>query len=213
MSENIHDLIASDSIDCLPYEIKNKLYHSIFCAAHFFGFTYFIDDLKIKLFIYEKSDFDKKKSELGIIKSDKLIAFMYNVNNIIVIKYDCIKERISLQSYMAIIVHEFIHVLQFYFSKISPGQYVWLYESIACYLAGQKKNRSSLKIETWEVFERDFYSMKDCYEVAYRFGEAIFRLYPKESLNIIKNPEFFKGRLIEMYNSEILGRRQKQWLV
>ena len=98
----------------------------------------------------------------------------------------------------------FLKILQFYFSKIPSRQYVWLYESIACYLAGQKKKDNSLKIEAWDVFENDFYNMQDCYGVAYRFGEAIFRLYPNESLTIIKHPEIYKERLIEMYNSEIL---------
>ena len=203
MHNNIYDLITSDSMDSLPYEIIDDLSHKIFEIASLFGFTYLIDDLKVKLFICEESDFENKRKDIFIENSDKIIAFRYDINSIFVMKYENLKKHYSQSSYISVIVHECIHVLQFYFSRIPSKQYVWLYESIACYLAGQITKSDRFKIESWEIFENDFYNMKDCYGVAYRFGEALFRLYPTEALKIIKYPEMYKERLVEIYNSEL----------
>lgn len=201
MKNKIYDLITLDSMDNLPYEIKDALSHKILEVANLFGFTYLRDDLKIKLFICEKSDFENKMKDICINSSEEIVAFQYNINCVFVLDYQNLNTKYSQAEYISVIIHECVHVLQFYYSKISSKQYVWLYESIACYLSGQKNKRDIIDIESWDVFESDFYNMKDCYGVAYRFGAALFQSYLAEAMVIIKYPEMYKERLIELYNS------------
>lgn len=203
MHDKIFDWLVVDSINSLPNEIIDALVNKIFEVASLFGFSFLSDDLKIKLFICEENDFENKRKELSIQNSNVIVAFQCDINCIFVMKYHYLKQLYSKSEYVSVIIHECVHVLQFYYSRLPSKRYVWLYESIACYLAGQKPNRRRLGKVLWDNFKNNFYDMKGCYEVAYAFGEALFKLYSTEVLNIIKKPDFFENELRDVYNHEL----------
>lgn len=204
MSGGIGDLCVFSTIGTMLCENRESLVENIVSVADFFGFRSLPDKLKIKIYICNGAEFRLKKEKSHINGLDQVIAFTCDVNNIFVLEYRYVNSRYSLNAYDAVIVHECIHAFQAYFSMILPRQYVWLYESVACYLAKQKKLYDGKKEISWETFTNDFYSINDCYGLAYNFGEGIFKHFGDEILKVIKTPGVYTDQLAEVYNSEIL---------
>lgn len=140
MPDRIGDLCVLSTAGTIAYENRESLSENILSAAAFFGFSSLPDELKIKIHICSEEEFKQKKEELNIDVPDFVIAFTCKINNIFILEYRNINRWYSLNAYNAVIVHECIHAFQTYFSMIPPKQYVWLYESVACYLAKQKKH-------------------------------------------------------------------------
>lgn len=204
MSTNIKNLLSLNSPDDLCYLDTVALSESIDSIAHFFGFSYLPEEIRIRLFICDQKNFEDVKQKTEFKETRSIIAFTYDVNRIYIMHYQAVKNSITKESYISIILHECTHIFQFYFSKLSQRKYVWLYESIACYLSGQKKQYKKLANYSWDSFVTDFYHMPDCYALAYKFGEALFRVYPSLVLDIIMWPDTYEDRLIELFNIEII---------
>lgn len=182
----------------------DALYKRLISAAEFFGFTYLPDELRIQMKKCDKNEFNNKRKTLLGGENDQIIAFTCNVNQIFFLEYRFVENQYSHKAYNAVIIHESIHVFQAYYSELPPSQYVWLYESVACYLAGQKIAYNPQKNVSWNNFVEEFYNIENCYGLAYKFGEALFRLYGDEVLCILKSPEEYEDKLIEVYNSIFL---------
>lgn len=204
MDDRIGDLCVLNTLGTMAYENWKSLSENIVSVAAFFGFRSFPDELKIKIHICSGEEFKQKKEELHMNVPDYVIAFTCNMNKIFILEYRNIKRWYSLNAYNAVIIHECIHVFQTYFSMIPSKQYAWLYESVACYLAKQKKTYNRMHKVLWETFTNDFYRINDCYSLAYNFGIEIFKQFGDEILRVIKRPEVYIVELMEVYNSKIL---------
>ncbi len=204
MSDRIGDLCVFSTTGAMPFENRESLSENIVSVADFFGFRSLPNELKIKIHICNGTEFKHKKEESYMNEPYHVIAFTCDINKIFVLEYTDVSSGYSLNAYDAVIVHECIHVFQAYFSMISPGRYVWLYESVACYLAGQKNPYGEKKGVSWEAFTNDFYRINDCYGLAYSFGKEIFRRFGGEILRVIKTPGAYTDQLMGVYNSEIL---------
>lgn len=203
----IHDRIIDKT--CI-FEVFNlealkqeRLYENIIAIADFFGIGDLPDELLIKIYICQEEEF-LKKARLYIEDSSQVIAFTCDVNKIYVLEYECINDRYSINEYEALIIHECTHVFQAYFSMLPPEQYVWLYETVACYLAKQEKTYTGRNRVLWDDFVNDFYKIDECYGLAYIFGKEIFNCFGEEILNVLKNPEAYTDRLKWIYDSKIL---------
>ncbi len=139
MSNGIGNLCVFSTMDAMPYENSGILFENIVSVATFFGFRSLPDELKIKIHICSGKEFKLKKEESHMNEVDQIIAFSCDINNIFVLEYRDINSWYSLNAYDAVILHECIHSFQAYYSIIPPRQYIWLYESVACYLAKQNK--------------------------------------------------------------------------
>ncbi len=203
MPDRIGDLCVLSTAGTIAYENRESLSENILSAAAFFGFSSLPDELKIKIHICSEEEFKQKKEELNIDVPDFVIAFTCKINNIFILEYRNINRWYSLNAYNAVIVHECIHAFQTYFSMIPPKQYVWLYESVACYLAKQKKAYNRKNKVLWETFTNDFYKINDCYSLAYNFGGEIFKQFGDDILRVIRKPEAYIVELMEVYNSHI----------
>lgn len=203
MAGRISDLCVFDTTGTVSYENGGDLSENIVLAAAFFGFRSLPDELKLKIHLCSETRFRLKKEELHRKELNQAIAFTCNINNIFVLEYKAVNDGYSLYAYDAVILHECIHAFQAYFSRISPGKYIWLYEAVACYLAGQSKKLNEKNRVLWESFTNDFYSSSNCYGLAYNFGEAIFKQFGDEVLKLIKRPEEYMTELRELYNSEL----------
>lgn len=204
MPNRIGDLCVFSTISTMPYENRGSLFENIVSVATFFGFRSLPDELKIKIHICNGAEFKLKKEESHMNELDQVIAFSSDINNIFVLEYGDVNSWYSLNAYDAVILHECIHAFQAYYSMISPRQYIWLYESVACYLAKQNKVFDKKNRVPWDTFTNDFYRINDCYGLAYNFGEAIFKQFGDEMLRLIKRPEEYMVELMEIYNSKIL---------
>lgn len=209
MASRIYDLCVLETTGTMPYENLESLCKNIVSIADFFGLKSLPDELKIKIHICSEAEFKYKKEELHMNESDSVIAFSCDVNKIFVLEYRDLNSSYSLNAYDAVIVHESIHAFQAYFSMIPPKQYVWLYESVACYLAKQKKSYDGKSGVSWDAFINNFYTINDCYGLAYNFGKASFKRFGDEVLRVIKAPEKYMDELMEVYNSEILGKNYR----
>lgn len=198
----IGDLCIVSITGTMPDENLKNLVENIVFVATFFGFKSLPDELKLKIRICSETEFKIKKEELHMNKLDQVIAFACDINNIFVLEYNVVNDWYSSNGYDAVILHECIHVFQAYFSMISPRKYIWLYESVACYLAKQNKSFNEKNRVSWKDFTNDFYSNCDCYGLAYNFGEAIFKRFGNEILRLIKKPEEYMIELMEIYNSK-----------
>lgn len=106
---------------------------------------------------------------------------------------------------MKIVIHEYVHFLQCYATGLSKTEYLWLYESIACYMAQQKRNVDCLPRTSWNTFKNNFYECPNNYDWAYRIGEYLFDHYDdgeivefcKESLKLKKIEEEVKRLFFE----------------
>lgn len=204
MSDRFGDLCVFSRTGIMPYGKPESLFENIVSVAGFFGFSSLPEELKIKIHICNESEFKYIKEKSYMNQPDYVVAFTCNVNQIYVLDYRNVSSWYSLNAYNAVIVHECIHAFQTYYSMISPRQYEWLYESVACYLAKQKTSYDGKNGVTWEVFTSDFYRINDCYGLAYNFGREIFKRFGDEILKVIKIPGAYTDQLAEVYNSKIL---------
>lgn len=158
--------------------------------ANWFGFSVLPQELKLRIYIVEM-DYIKsyiKKHNLNIPTYST--AFSVSGNEIYIASYTCLCKVMSEEEYIKLIIHECTHILQMYFSKITPENYIWLYESVACYISNQYNDYLPEQIITWDIFVNDFYNIVDCYGLAYKYGLELFKHYTKrEILNLIKHPE------------------------
>lgn len=77
-----------------------------------------------------------------------------------------------------IIAHEYVHFLQFYTTGLSKKKYLWLYESIACYMAQQTINLKECSAPvSWNDFKENFYECTNNYYWAYMIGKYLFENY------------------------------------
>ena len=203
MNTEIKNLIVFESDNKFPIEVMECMYKRIISVAGFFGYTYLPKEIRLHLHICDTDRFEKIKNTTNLVGMENVIAFTCNINHIYVTDYKTVEEQFNLSSYVAVIVHECIHVLQYYFSRISQNEYIWLYESIACYLSGQKETYNNYTDIKWDSFVREFYGVPNCYGRAYKFGEILFNAYPNSILNIIKSPQQYEKQLDRLFNMEI----------
>lgn len=170
-------------------------------VANFFGFSSLPEEYKIKIFFCntEKMEFWKIKNKVSLPKFAQ--AYTISGNQIFILEYDCLKSKYSQNDYIAMIIHECVHVFQGYFSYISPIKYIWLYESVACFLAGQSNVSNQKDFEEWDVFISSFYSIKNCYGIAYNFGKKLIETNSRDFvLEILRNPIKHISYLKNLYN-------------
>jgi len=207
MPDRIGDLCFLSAAGAVTDENWETLAENIVSAAGFFGFRSLPDELKIKIHICNEAEFNCKKEELHLNGPEYAAAFTYDVNEVFVLEYSAVNRWYSLNAYYTVIVHECIHAFQAYFSMIPPGQFAWLYESVACYLAGQKRSYNGRDGASWLTFINDFYRIDHCYSLAYCFGEAVFKRFGDETLSVIKMPEAYMDQLEKVYSSEIKSKK------
>ena len=142
--------------------------------ALLFGIPYLPTDLKIHIDILDKQAFEDKKSlHFGKSTGSEIVAF--SIVNICAVSYRTIHDQYTPEEYCRVILHELVHVLQRITTRISPEQNVWLYEAVACYLAGQRADISyGEKTHTpWDIFKKNCYAVPACYNIAYHLGAAL----------------------------------------
>lgn len=166
-----------------------KIVEKIKSVCSFFGFVTFPQELKISIQFVNRDEFERifleNSNEVSASKS--VAAITVDCNKIYVVDSHCTNEKI--ESYSSIIVHERVHVAQMYYSKIKTSSCIWLYETMAVFLSGQKPLTNDFPKPTWETFTSNFYSHKYCYGAAYLFAKKLFDNYPKEQiLSAIKYP-------------------------
>ncbi len=198
-ANGLYEIVFGDlHIGTEQIEILNQ---KIIFVAHFFNFDTLPEEFKIKLHIFSDTQMKKYKEDNKIGFSQNLFSFTFDGDKICILDYEEIKNVISVDAYISLLVHEFVHVFQGYFSRIPPKKYVWLYEIVACYLSNQSNRipKNFIKV-TWEKFVTDFYSVEHCYTIAYMMGERIFDIFSKEEiLNLIKAPQNYIDVLKDIY--------------
>lgn len=140
------------------------------------------DDCKIKIVFLEQAKF---KRELILSGLEKHISdFAITTDKVLVKKYTDVENILSPKEYQQIVVHECVHILQMYTTAIMPRNHVWLYESIACYMAGQDHVNVNRKeaIPKWNLFCSSFYSCSNAYYWAYKVGAYIFNHYNRKQI-------------------------------
>ena len=198
------DLCIFSLISKEVYKNISKLSDEITAVSSFFGFQKLPQELKMHIHEFTLDDFQYIQQNNINVFSDsvnKLLAFTYNVNQIYVLNYESIKHCYSVRDYISIVVHECVHVLQAYYSRVPTSSYIWLYESVACYLSHQKKEYVVNKIVPWQDFICKFYYIDDAYAIAYEYGSLIFDAYDSEILDVIKEPTNYSDELRLLYTN------------
>jgi hypothetical protein len=180
-------LLQNKEYNCKKYWlIKDKIQE----ISNLFGFDILPKELKLRIYIVDNEYMNAyiKKHGLNIPKNS--IAFSTLGNEIYVTYYNSIINTVKEDDYIKILLHECIHILQMYFSKKSPQKYIWLYESIACYIANQFIDYIPNTIVTWDFFVNHFYCIENCYGLAYKYGSALFNYSTKQDvLKLLKYPD------------------------
>lgn len=83
---------------------------------------------------------------------------------------------LSRECYLKILRHECVHILQLLASQVRPTSFEWLYESVACAVAEQQQEIREA-VPSWETFSQCFYTIPNCYAIAYKFGVALLDHY------------------------------------
>lgn len=165
-------------IEGLSVEEKKRLLNSLETKllelASFWEISYLPVDCRIRIIFLNKQEFRTELMQRGIInhKNDYAITS----DRILILKYCFVENKCSINEYHKVIIHECVHMLQMYSTAVLPGKQVWLYESIACYMAGQDEacNVDSVEKPAWELVCSSFYSITNSYNWAYRIGKYIF---------------------------------------
>lgn len=205
MYSQINRLCTLELLDHQLYGHLGVLTEKIVDVANFFGFLALPDEYKIKLRECNEPEFRQVVRQVYIGQMDYIVAFTCDANRIYVLSYANIKDRYSLRSYIGFIVHECVHVLYAYFSRLPFNRYAWLYESIACYLAKQEKTYSFNEFVPWERFTDNFYIINECYALAYNYGRLLFDYFGEDILNALKNPLQSADKFMYVYNSKLWG--------
>lgn len=194
--------ILSSTIENDYYNIISILEDNGKRMAKWFGFLELPQELKIHIFIEELEILKEIKKRLSINIPSYSIAFTANANKIYVSNYECLNHSITKIDYNKLILHECIHIFQMYFSRILPSKYVWLYETIACLLSEQDNACMPESEVSWNMFTKDFYNIKGCYGLAYKYGVKIFQNYSyEEVLNLIRKPNQYIIECKSIYES------------
>ena len=158
-----HDQINNSVLECINGRAVD--------LAYAFGIHALPSDLKLCIHLCEYEQFIELADKFGISKQyNECLAFCYDA--IYAIEYTYIDATQIEDDYCKIILHECIHLLQHISTGLMPIKAIWLYESIACYLADQKMNIPAC-LPSWQSFHSDFYSIKDNYAIAYLFGKEL----------------------------------------
>ena len=169
------DIYQMDCADSSAAEILvDRIEKQVGELALLFGISHLPDGYKIQIDILDQNTFDQRKSlRFGKSAGSKIVAF--STVSICVVSYHAIHDRYTPEAYRQVILHELVHVLQQISTRIPPEQNAWLYESVACYLAGQRADISNTEKAhvSWHVFKENFYMVPECYRIAYHLGAAL----------------------------------------
>lgn len=178
--------------------LDNELILEIQNCARLFKIKQVPKDMIIVIHVLNEIDFKQKKEKMNL--DECVTAFTEGVKDIYFpninggdgssIDYDLYKKQI---------IHECIHAFQAYYSLVTPSEYIWLYESVACYLAGQKIKRRSNNRVSWYLFVHSFYYLEDCYAIAYLYGKALFDSFGKDALVLLKQPQLYWNEFEQLY--------------
>ena len=156
-----------------------------------FGVSKLAEIEKIRIFILRKALFERER-DLHFRKNATPDCVAFSSWRIVVESYNDLKKCYSDIAYCKLVLHECIHVLQRFTTKVPACDAVWLYEAVACYLAGQEKVvplRNIRDIE-WDSLKYAFYDVKDCYAIAYKLGKEFFTQFgTATALKMCADPE------------------------
>lgn len=169
---DIYQMACEDegTADVLFYHIEKQAGE----LALLFGISCLPADLKIHIDILDEKAFEHEKSlHFGNSAGSEIVAF--SMVHIYAVSYRAIHDQYTPEEYCRVILHELVHVLQLISTRIPPEQNAWLYEAVACYLAGQRADISYReKIHTpWDIFKKNFYATPECYSIAYHLGATL----------------------------------------
>lgn len=157
---------ASDALFCPLAEQAKKL-------ALLFGISYLPPDCRIRIDILGLEPFEREKGlHFGKGAGPEIVAF--STEHVCAVSYRAIRSRYTPEGYRQVILHEFVHVLQWIATRVPTEQNVWLYEAAACYLAGQTADISNKgNAVPWDTVRQNFYATPGCYCIAYHLGAAL----------------------------------------
>lgn len=141
--------------------------------ALLFGISRLPPDDKIRIDILEWKPFEREKGlHFGKSAGPEIVAF--STDRVCAVSYRAVRDRYTMEGYRRVILHEFVHILQWIATRVPPRQNVWLYEAAACYLAGQTADVSHIgNTVSWDAVRQNFYATPGCYSVAYHLGAAL----------------------------------------
>ena len=146
------------------------------------------DECRIDICFYDKKEFFKILHERHIGIENNIIAI--SDFQIHAITYNFLNEHFSVEMYQKVLLHECIHMLQLYFSKVPFKEHIWLYEATACYMSKQEININPSSVPEWSSICNNFYSCENCYFWAYEIGKYLFENHTNiQILEICKNPK------------------------
>lgn len=157
---------ASDALFCPLAEQAEKL-------ALLFGISHLPPDCRIRIDILGLEPFEREKGlHFGKSTGPEIVAF--STEHVCAVSYRAIRSRYTPERYRQVILHEFVHVLQWIATRVPTEQNVWLYEAAACYLAGQTADISHKENAVpWDTVRQNFYATPECYRIAYHLGAAL----------------------------------------
>lgn len=186
---------VSDLIDNRGTELAQKV-----------GINRLPHEYKIRIQLMRKEKFEKEKSLFLKVKTD-FECYAFSTYCIKAVAYEEIKSKIKMQAYCKMILHEVIHVLQHISTAIHPDSAVWLYESIACYLAEQFPDYDVLAFPEWKKIKEDFYAVRDCYSIAYLIGKYLFDTFTfDEVMNLSKEIDRAERICGEWYSNKLAAK-------
>lgn len=197
--------------DQIPQSLISFLNKELYKLANSFAIASNLITDKLQIIIFEWQEFNQIKQILfKNIKQDYVIAISTN-KVITALSHQAIINQYSADKYNRIILHECIHLMQARATGVNPTQATWLYESVACYLAGQKwhddqtiasssKSNAYRQYSTdkpsWHKFTTDFYNCPLCYKFAYQLGAAL-----------LCNKHDFKSILCDIQRCNTIGEK------
>lgn len=168
-----------DITDALLYPLIEKTWR----LALLFGLSRLPVECKICINIMERDVFTQQKNiHFGkIANSEEIVAF--SGVNVSVLSYSALRDKYTLDEYCKVILHETVHVLQRITTMVPTEDNVWLYEAVACYLAGQMAKRPQKKeAMPWDTVKQNFYAVPKCYSIAYHLGKALLADCPSSCI-------------------------------
>lgn len=154
--------------------------------AWLFGLSHLPPDTKISIQLMEKEPFTQQCSlYFGQNTNSQIVAF--STTQIYALSYDAICGQYTSEAYYQVILHEIVHVLQLFATRVPIPPNVWLYEAIACYLAEQvtelpPQPPSQETAPPWEIVKQNFYAVPKCYTLAYHLGKALLSHCPPSDI-------------------------------
>lgn len=174
--------------------------------ASLFDIYNFPEDYKISIHFLEKYNFVQLAKSYGVFEKCVNCHAM-SCDSIYIIDYYDVSKELSEDEYCKTLLHECIHILQHISTGLIPSKAIWLYESIACFLSGQETYKP-LQFPSWELFKSNFYSVDDCYSVAYMYGQLFINIIGLEKLIAYEDDL----NALEMIGKKIYYKLQKELL-